>query len=114
LNTQAINRRAPVQWFSLQKLAWMLDFDVSAVRAWWRAGEFGPPNGAAAADYFFVRGAGRGADVRISMRGYEYFLQHHTASQAADVIVLARSPGEAQRKVDAAVAQSADLQSAAG
>lgn len=82
----------------------MLDFDSRAVREWWRSGEFGPPPGESAADYFFVRGEGRGADVRISSRGYEYWLRTHTQSKAADVIVLARSPGEARRKLAAAEA----------
>ena len=94
-----ISRRVPVQWFSLARLAVMLDFEPSTIRAWWREGQFGPPPGEAAGDYFFTRGEGKGADVRISSRGYEFFLQQHTSSPVADVIVLARSEGEARRKV---------------
>jgi len=97
----AFNRRVPAQWFSLSRLAVMLDFDAGTVRAWWRAGRFGPPPDGDAADYFFVIGQGKGADVRISSRGYDYFLVHHTQS-VPDVIVLGRTPGEARRALHVA------------
>ena len=96
-----LNRRVPAQWFSLTRLAVMLDFDPSTVRAWWRAGRFGPPPDGDAADYFFVVGSGRGADVRISSRGYDYFLAHSTQSPQ-DVIVLGRTAGEARRALQVA------------
>ena len=97
----AFNRRVPVQWFSLARLAAMLDFSPKQVRRWWRAGAFGPPADGAAADYFFVVGNGRGADVRISVRGYEFFLAQLQAARAADVVVMGRTPGEALRALRA-------------
>jgi len=76
----------------------MLDFEAKCIRAWWKQGKFGPPIGEEAADYFFVVGEGKGADVRISERGLEFFRTHHTTSPAApDVVVSGRTPGEARR-----------------
>lgn len=50
-----------------------------------------------------LRGADRGADVRISARGVEYFIATETRSvqsqRAEDVVVSGRSPGEAKREL---------------
>lgn len=98
-----INRRQPVQWYSLRRVALMLDFDVKTVRRWWREGKFGPPAGGRAEDYFFTVGQGQGADVRISARGVEHFIVTETRSEqpqrAEDVVVSGRSPGEAKREI---------------
>ena len=96
----AHNRRVPMQWFSVSRLAAMLDVSPRSVRQWWRAGGFGPPAGESAADYFFVMGEGRGSDVRISVRGYEHFLASH-APEPVQVVVMGRTPGEARRALDA-------------
>ena len=101
MESTPVNRRRPVQWFSLRRMALMLDFDAQTVRAWWKAGRFGPPVDGRAEDYFFTVGTARGADVRISSRGYEYFLAHHTQSNVApdDVVVSGRTQGEARREL---------------
>ncbi len=96
----SLNRRVPVQWFSLRRVALLLDFEVKSIRGWWKQGKFGPPDGGAAADYFFTVGEGKGADVRISARGLDFFMDHHTSSPtAADVVVSGRTPGEARREL---------------
>jgi hypothetical protein len=91
-----------MQWFSLSRLAVMLDFDVSTVRAWWRAGRFGPAPGQERSDYWFTIGAGRGSDVRISVRGYEFFLQELESGRVEierrPVVVSGRTEGEARRR----------------
>ena len=95
-----IKRGQVLQWYRLQRLALMLDFDPKTVRRWWKEGRFGPPQGGRAEDYFFTVGDARGADVRISARGYEYFLAHHTqSSTAAPDVVTGRTPGEARREL---------------
>lgn len=96
-----IKRGQVLQWFKLQRLALMLDFEPKTIRRWWKEGKFGPPEGGRAEDYFFTVGEGTGADVRISSRGYEYFLAHHTQSSAEMVapVVSGRTPGEARREL---------------
>ena len=101
MSNPAPPRRAAQQWFSLQHMAWLLDFDVSTVRRWWSQGRFGPPtdeDGDAVelrSSYWFTVGTGRGADVRISSRGYDFFLSQ--GSVMRELPVTARTEGEARR-----------------
>lgn len=103
MEASTINRRLPVHWYSLRRVALMLDFDVKTVRRWWREGKFGPPAGGRVEDYFFTVGQGKGADVRISARGVEHFIASQTRSERPqrpeDVVVSGRSPGEARREL---------------
>ena len=88
-------RRVAQQWYSLQHMAWVLDFSVGTVRRWWSQGRFGPPAGEEPSDYWFTIGEGKGADVRISSRGYDFFVSQGAVMR--ELPVTARTEGEARR-----------------
>lgn len=94
--------RVPQLWFSAATLALYLELSAPRVRELIRTGAFGPPRDdaghavEAGTDYVIDHGG----DLRVSGRGYDFYIGRHPYLPPADTVV-ARTAGEARRKIDA-------------
>lgn len=75
------------KYYTVQQLAWLLEFDAKTIRTKAAAGEFGPD----------VLNIG-GKDIRVPASGVHVFTRNHLLAPRVEEPVVARSPGELVRK----------------
>jgi hypothetical protein len=90
--------RVPDLWYSVSKVAFMLDFSDTTVRTWLREGRFFPPGPDGQPDKSTVMQVGN--DIRISARGVRHFEESH--QYAYDDGIKARNRAELMRKLEGA------------